>query len=100
MTGTFDESFMSVPDEVLVTSMRSHQKYFSLLKADGKLANHFLVVANMPTGAETQIVEGNQRVLRARVLPDLPHLLGREGDVPLCARQRNRTACALFEFGT
>jgi glycyl-tRNA synthetase beta chain len=67
MTGSFDESFMSVPDEVLVTSMRSHQKYFSLLKADGCLANRFLVVANMPTSSEAQIVAGNERVLRARL---------------------------------
>jgi len=67
MTGTFDEGFMAVPDEVLVTSMRSHQKYFSLLKADGRLANRFLVVANMPKSAEAQIVPGNQRVLRARL---------------------------------
>jgi len=65
--GSFDESFMAVPDEVLVTSMRSHQKYFSLLRADGKLANRFLVVANMPATAEQQIVSGNQRVLRARL---------------------------------
>src|SRR5579859_7571144 len=67
MTGTFDEGFMAVPDEVLVTSMRSHQKYFSLLKSDGTLANRFLVVANMPKSAEAQIVSGNQRVLRARL---------------------------------
>jgi len=67
MTGQFDEGFMSVPDEVLVTSMRSHQKYFSLLKADGRLANRFLVVANMPAAAGAQIVSGNQRVLRARL---------------------------------
>jgi glycyl-tRNA synthetase beta chain len=67
LTGSFDESFMSVPDEVLVTSMRSHQKYFSLLRADGRLANRFLVVANMPAAAAEQIVSGNQRVLRARL---------------------------------
>ena len=82
MTGSFDESFMAVPDEVLVTSMRSHQKYFSLLKSDGKLANRFLVVANMPATAQAQIVSGNQRVLRARLSDakffwdtDLKHLL-------------------------
>jgi glycyl-tRNA synthetase beta chain len=67
MIGSFDESFMSVPDEVLVTSMRSHQKYFSLLKPDGRLANRFLLVANMPRTAEAQIIAGNQRVLRARL---------------------------------
>ena len=67
LTGSFDEGFMEVPDEVLVTSMRSHQKYFSLLRADGRLANRFLVVANMPASAAEQIVSGNQRVLRARL---------------------------------
>jgi glycyl-tRNA synthetase beta chain len=67
LTGSFDEGFMEVPDEVLVTSMRSHQKYFSLLKSDGRLANRFLVVANMPAFAADQIISGNQRVLRARL---------------------------------
>jgi glycyl-tRNA synthetase beta chain len=67
LTGSFDEGFMEVPNEVLVTSMRSHQKYFSLLKADGRLANRFLVVANMPASAADQIISGNQRVLRARL---------------------------------
>ena len=67
MAGRFDEAFMDVPPEVLVTSMRSHQKYFSLLTRDGKLANRFLVVANMPASAQAQIVSGNQRVLRARL---------------------------------
>ncbi len=67
MVGSFDEAFMDVPPEVLVTSMRSHQKYFSLQTRDGKLANRFLVVSNMPASAEQQIVAGNQRVLRARL---------------------------------
>jgi glycyl-tRNA synthetase beta chain len=66
--GTIDQAFMDVPDEVLITSMRSHQKYFSLLKADGRLANRFLVVSNMatPDGGRA-IVAGNERVLRARL---------------------------------
>ncbi|NBP74401.1 MAG: glycine--tRNA ligase subunit beta, partial [Alphaproteobacteria bacterium] len=46
MTGKIDDEFMDVPDEVLITSMRSHQKYFSLLNADGSLAPRFVVVAN------------------------------------------------------
>ncbi len=65
MVGSIDAQFMEVPAEVLITSMRSHQKYFSLLNADGSLAPSFLVVANMPN-AEA-IVAGNQRVLRARL---------------------------------
>ena len=67
MAGGFDAAFMDVPPEVLVTSMRSHQKYFSLLTKDGKLANRFLVVSNMPAAAQGQIVSGNERVLRARL---------------------------------
>ncbi len=59
---------MDVPDEVLITSMRSHQKYFSLLKENGRLANRFLVVSNMETVDDgREIISGNQRVLRARL---------------------------------
>ena len=47
LLGTIDSEFMDVPDEVLITSMRSHQKYFSLLNDDGSLAPRFGVVANM-----------------------------------------------------
>ena len=67
LTGSFDESFMTVPDEALITAMRAHQKYFSLLRADGKLANRFLVVANLADSGSGAILAGNQRVLRARL---------------------------------
>jgi glycyl-tRNA synthetase beta chain len=68
LIGSIDESFMSVPAEVLVTSMRSHQKYFSLVKADGSLAPRFIVVANIDAADQGHaIVAGNQRVLRARL---------------------------------
>ena len=66
--GRIDESFMDIPGEVLATAMRSHQKYFSLLGKDGKLAPRFIVVANRETAdGEQQIVAGNERVLRARL---------------------------------
>ncbi len=68
LVGSIDESFMDVPAEVLITSMRSHQKYFSLLKADGSLAPRFVVIANMESSdGGAAIVAGNQRVLRARL---------------------------------
>ena len=69
IAGTIDAAFMDVPQEVLVTSMRTHQKYFACLKPDGSLAPHFLVVANMETdaGGRANIVAGNERVLRARL---------------------------------
>jgi glycyl-tRNA synthetase beta chain len=66
--GAIDNEFMEVPDEVLITSMRSHQKYFSLLNADASLAPRFGVVANMETvDGGKAIVAGNERVLRARL---------------------------------
>ncbi len=66
--GQIDDQFMSVPQECLITSMRSHQKYFSCLKEDGTLAPRFIVVANKvaPDGGKA-IVAGNERVLRARL---------------------------------
>ena len=68
LVGRIDDEFMAVPDEVPITAMRSHQKYLSLLDADGRLAPRFVVVANLEAddgGAE--IVAGNERVLRARL---------------------------------
>ncbi len=68
MTGRIDDDFMDVPDEVLITSMRAHQKYFSLLNADGSLAPRFVVVANVEAkDGGAAIVAGNERVLRARL---------------------------------
>ena len=68
LAGTIDPQFMDVPDEVLITSMRAHQKYFSLLKPDGRLANKFLVVANIEAADKgAVIIGGNERVLRARL---------------------------------
>ncbi len=68
LLGTIDDAFMTVPREVLSTSMRTHQKYFSLTDATGALAPHFLVVSNMqPADGGKRIVAGNERVLRARL---------------------------------
>ncbi len=68
LVGRIDDAFMDVPAEALSTSMRAHQKYFSLLRADGSLAPRFAVVANMdPADGGVQIVAGNERVLRARL---------------------------------
>ena len=61
LIGTIDAEFMEVPPEVLVTSMRSHQKYFALEKPDGSLADRFVVVANMAHDPkrDANIVAGN-----------------------------------------
>jgi glycyl-tRNA synthetase beta chain len=68
MLGSVDPKFMNVPPEVLITAMRAHQKYFSLLDADGRLAPRFVLVANMEAvDGGRAIVAGNERVLRARL---------------------------------
>ena len=68
LTGAIDPDYMDLPPEVLTTAMRSHQKYFTLTDADGKMASRFLMVANAIAGdGGKQIVAGNERVLRARL---------------------------------
>lgn len=69
LTGQIDDAFMDVPPEILQTSMRTHQKYFALRDpATGKLANRFILVANMVAhDGGNEIVAGNERVLRARL---------------------------------
>jgi len=66
--GNFDREFLALPEEVLVTVMRDHQKYFAVEDASGKLAPHFLAVLNTVTDAEGEAIvrHGNERVLRAR----------------------------------
>jgi glycyl-tRNA synthetase beta chain len=66
--GDFEPEYLALPEEVLVTVMRDHQKYFAVEGADGKLAPHFLAVLNIQVDAEGEAVirHGNQKVLRAR----------------------------------
>lgn len=65
--GSFDEKFLTLPDEVLITAMREHQKYFSVVDENGQLVNRFLLVSNMDIENTTLIRTGNERVLRARL---------------------------------
>jgi glycyl-tRNA synthetase beta chain len=68
LMGTFEKEFLSVPAECLMTSMKAHQKCFSVRDAKGKLANRFLCVSNLiATDGGKQIVEGNEKVIRARL---------------------------------
>ncbi len=64
--GGFDPQFLALPEEVLVTVMRDHQKYFALEDAGGKLLPHFLAVLNTDSDPQGLIRHGNERVLRAR----------------------------------
>jgi glycyl-tRNA synthetase beta chain len=64
--GGFDPQFLALPEEVLVTVMRDHQKYFAVEDADHKLLPHFLTVLNTDGDPQGLIRHGNERVLRAR----------------------------------
>ena len=66
--GGFERAYLELPEEVLVTVMRDHQKYFAVEDASGKLAPHFLAVVNVALNAENEAIirQGNERVLRAR----------------------------------
>ena len=64
--GSFDPQFLELPEEVLVTVMRDHQKYFALEDSAGKLLPHFLAVLNTDSYPQGLIRHGNERVLRAR----------------------------------
>ena len=66
LLGTFDEKFLELPDEVIITSMKEHQRYFPVYK-DNKLTNHFVVVSNAKTDDYSKVINGNERVLRARL---------------------------------
>lgn len=64
--GDFEESYLELPEEILITVMRGHQKYFALRRRDGKLAAHFLAVINLDRDRGGLIRGGHERVLRAR----------------------------------
>jgi glycyl-tRNA synthetase beta chain len=64
--GDFDPAFLALPDEILITVMRDHQKYFAVEKKDGDLAPHFLAVVNIAKDSKGLVRAGHERVLRAR----------------------------------
>ena len=64
--GTFDPKFLSLPDEILITVMRDHQKYFALERRNGELTPQFLAVINLAKDSKGLVRAGHERVLRAR----------------------------------
>ena len=70
LLGSFDEAFLRLPPEVIVTSMKEHQRYFPVFKS-GKLINKFVVVSNALTDDFSEVVAGNEVVLRPRLADGL-----------------------------
>jgi len=64
--GDFDRAFLDLPDEILITVMRGHQKYFAVENRDGELVSNFLAVINLPADPKGFIRKGHERVIRAR----------------------------------
>ncbi len=67
LAGSFDREFLRVPEEALVSSMQGHQRYFPVRDADGALLPRFVTVANLESREPSQVVAGNERVIRPRL---------------------------------
>ena len=67
VTGQFDLDFLRLPAEVLVTSMKEHQRYFPLVDEQGRLINRFIAVNNTQVTDEQRVIRGHEKVLRARL---------------------------------
>ncbi len=67
LTGKFEESFLSVPREALISSMAEHQKYFHVEDNNGQLLPNFIFLANLVSKDPEQIIDGNERVIRPRL---------------------------------
>ena len=67
LVGSFEESFLQVPAEPLISTMKDNQKYFPLLDNNGKLQNKFIFVANIASKDPQQIISGNEKVVRPRL---------------------------------
>ena len=67
LVGSFEESFLQVPAEPLISTMKDNQKYFPLLDSNGKLQNKFIFVANIASKDPQQIISGNEKVVRPRL---------------------------------
>jgi glycyl-tRNA synthetase beta chain len=63
----FEQEFLSVPQECLILTMQTNQKYFALTDSNGKLRSRFLIVSNLETSTPEHIIGGNERVVRPRL---------------------------------
>ncbi|MEA1918110.1 MAG: glycine--tRNA ligase subunit beta, partial [Campylobacterota bacterium] len=70
LLGSFDSKFLELPSEVIITSMKEHQRYFPVFK-DGKLLNKFVVVTNSCADDTSKVISGNEKVLRPRLADGL-----------------------------
>jgi glycyl-tRNA synthetase beta chain len=67
LTGSFEERFLEVPAEALISSMKEHQKYFHLVDQEGRLKPNFITISNIESKDPIQVIAGNERVIRPRL---------------------------------
>lgn len=67
LTGSFEERFLKVPQECLILTMKANQKYFPLFDKSNHLTNHFIIVSNLTPKDSTNIIQGNEKVIRPRL---------------------------------
>jgi glycyl-tRNA synthetase beta chain len=100
LAGRFEERFLAVPPEALVSSMKGHQKFFPVRDAAGALLPCFITVANLDSRDAAQVVAGNERVIRPR-LADAEFFYAQDRQTTLAARrERLRTIVYQTELGT
>jgi len=85
LSAQFDQAFLEVPQEALISSMQNHQKCFAIKNHHGKLLNTFVLVSNTQAGSPEHIIQGNERVMHAR-LADAKFFYDQDRKNPLSAR--------------
>jgi glycyl-tRNA synthetase beta chain len=88
LSGRFDDEFLKVPAEALISSMKGHQKYFHVVSKEGNLIPHFITVSNIESSAPEHVVSGNERVIRPR-LADAKFFFETDKKTSLEARREN-----------
>ncbi|MFT7130106.1 MAG: glycyl-tRNA synthetase beta chain [Gammaproteobacteria bacterium] len=88
LTGSFEHRFLQVPAEALISSMKEHQKYFHVVDENGKLMPNFITVANIVSNDPSQVISGNERVIRPR-LADAAFFYETDKRTRLDARAKN-----------
>ncbi len=100
LTGRFDEAFLTVPQEALISAMKGHQKCFHLVDPDHNILPHFITLSNLVSRDPAQVIAGNEKVIRPR-LADAGFFYAQDKKQPLAARiEKLKTVVFQQELGT
>jgi len=100
LTGRFDESFLAVPKEGLISSLKEHQKCFHLLDANQNILPYFITVSNLQSKDPSQVIAGNEKVIRPR-LADAAFFFNQDRKLPLASRiDKLKTVVFQQDLGT